>query len=336
MSHKIQILIPCYNEEENIRHIVSEVDKYIRSLSYDYEFLFIDDGSTDGTYDAIADLSAKRCDINVIRLSRNFGKEGAITAGLDYCNRDNCDAAIFIDSDLQHPPNLIPALIEEWERGAHIVDAVKIRRQRENIVIRAMSLAFNMLMGALTGMDFEGSSDYKLLDRKAIDVLDRIQEKNRFFRGLTNWIGLKHSRIEFKVEERKAGRTKWNWIKLFQLSIDAITSYSSKPLQIVTLLGIFTLIFSIMLGLQTLYNKLFGAAISGFTTVILIVLIMCSIIMISIGILGIYLSKVYNEVKNRPIYVVETLNPKRKLAKQGEEVEKSKRGEKTRGDANSS
>ena len=304
MSKKIQIIIPCHNEEENIAYIVGEVDKYVGSLPYKHEFLFVDDGSTDRTYDAIIGLSQGREDINVIKLSRNFGKEAAITVGL---NNYNSDAVIIIDSDLQHPPHLIPALISEWEKGANIVDAVKTMRQRENILIRVMSLSFNKVLSCLTGMDFKGASDYKLLDKTAIDVLNGIQEKNRFFRGLTNWVGLKHSKIEFKVEDRKVGRTKWGWLKLFQLSIDATTSYSAKPLQIVTILGIFTLLFSIILGLQTLYNKFFGGAVSGFTTVILVVLILCSIIMISMGILGIYLSKVYNEVKNRPIYVIEDL-----------------------------
>jgi len=315
MEKKIKIIIPCYNEEENISYIVSEVDKYIGSLPYQYEFLFIDDGSTDRTYGAITDLSSKRGDIKVIKLSRNFGKEAAITVGLNYYDSD---AVIIIDSDLQHPPHLIPALISEWEKGANIVDAVKIKRQEENIFIKGMSLSFNKMMSALTGMDFKGSSDYKLLDKAAIDILNGIQEKNRFFRGLTNWIGLKHSRIEFKVEERKVGKTKWNWFKLFQLSIDATTSYSAKPLQIVTILGIFTLLFSIILGLQTLYNKFFGGAVSGFTTVILVVLILCSIIMISMGILGVYLSKVYNEVKNRPIYVIEALKNNRKAEKENQ------------------
>lgn len=312
MEKKIKVIIPCYNEAGNISPIVDEVDKYLGILPYQYEFLFIDDGSTDKTYDVILDLSKKRDDVNVIRLSRNFGKEAAIAVGLNHCDSDG---AIIIDGDLQHPPHLIPSMISEWEKGADIVDALKIKRQRENIIIRAMSLSFNRVISRLTGMDFIGSSDYKFLDKTAIDILNSIPEKNRFFRGLTNWVGLKHSRIEFRVEERKAGKSKWNWFRLFQLSIDAITSYSSKPLQIVTILGIFTLLFSVILGLQTLYNKFFGGAVSGFTTVILVVLIMSSIIMISMGILGIYLSKVYNEVKNRPIYVIDVLKNNKGIIK---------------------
>jgi len=310
MSKNVTIIIPCYNEQDNIEYLVNEIDKYLRPLAYGYEFVFIDDGSTDNTYDLISALSKKRNDVHVIKLTRNFGKEAAIMAGLSFCNSD---AAIIIDSDLQHPPHLIPSMISEWESGADIVDAVKIKRQKENLIKKILSLNFNKIMNILTGMDLAGASDFKLLDKKAIDILNSIEEKNRFFRGLTNWIGLKHNRIEFKVEERRAGKTKWNWYKLIQLSIDAITSYTSKPLQIVTFLGIFTFLFSVVLGIQTLYNKFFGGAVSGFTTVILVILILCSFIMISMGILGIYIAKVYNEIKNRPIFIIENQNVKEKL-----------------------
>jgi len=302
-TKKIQIVIPCHNEEENIENIIKELDKYLSYHPYQYELIFIDDGSTDNTYNVIKKISQTRNDITIIKLSRNFGKEAAITAGLRNCE---AEAVIVIDSDLQHPPDLIPSMINEWENGVQVVDAVKRKRQKENFLARAMSLLFNKVMNILTGMDFKGASDYKLLDKSAIVVLNSIDEKTRFFRGLTNWIGLRHSKIEYRVQERKSGTSKWNWIKLFQLSIDAITSYSSKPLHIVTFLGIFTLIFSIILGLQTLYNWLVGYAVSGFTTVILVVLIFSSIIMLSMGIIGIYISKLYNEVKNRPIYIIES------------------------------
>lgn len=301
MSKTIDIIIPCYNEEQNVALIAFEIDKHFKSLPYHYTLTFVDDGSTDNTYKSIVDLSGKRTDINIIKLSRNFGKEAAIAVGLKYCNSD---AAIIIDSDLQHPACLIPALISEWEKGATIVDAVKVRRQKENIAKSFMAVAYNKIISMFTGMDFTGSSDYKLLDRKAFMLLNSIDEKNRFFRGLTNWVGLQHSRINFSVEERRRGRSKWNLFQLIRLSIDSTTSYSSKPLQLVTFLGIVTLLFSVILGLQTLYNKLFGSAVSGFTTVILVILILCSFIMISIGILGIYLAKIYDEVKSRPIYVV--------------------------------
>jgi dolichol-phosphate mannosyltransferase len=315
MNKAISIIIPCYNEERNIPHIVNEIDKNIEKLKYDYEFIFVDDGSTDNTYKTIMELS-NRNDISVIKLSRNFGKEAAITVGLKHCNSD---AAIIMDSDLQHPPNLMQAVIYEWEKGADIVDAVKIQRRKENIIKEIMSLAFNKIISLLTGMDFGGSSDYKLLDRKAINILNSINEKNRFFRGLTNWIGLQHSKIEFRVESRRFGKTKWNTFKLFRLSVDAMTSHTSKPLQIVTILGVFTLLFSIILGLQTLYNRFFGGAVTGFTTVILIVLILSSLIMISMGIMGVYLAKIYNEVKDRPLYVIDSLQTSKKTSKTSEE-----------------
>jgi polyisoprenyl-phosphate glycosyltransferase len=302
MNKKIDIIIPCYNEAENIDYIIAEIDSHIKNLNYEFEFTFIDDGSTDETYKKIMESAHKRNNINAIKLSRNFGKESAMRAGIELCD---ADAAIIIDSDLQHPPHLIPNLILEWEQGANIVDAVKKQRQKENILIKYVSIAFYHLMNNLTNMDFSGSSDYKLIDRKAIDLLKTLNEKNRLFRGLTNWIGLQHCKIEFKVEDRKAGKSKWNLLQLARLALDTITSYTARPLHIVTFLGCFTLLFSIFLGLQTLYNKIYGHAVSGFTTVILLLLVLSSIIMISMGILGMYLSKIYDEVKNRPIFIIE-------------------------------
>ena len=298
----IQIIVPCLNEEENIEKIVIELDRYLINMHHSYNIMFVDDGSTDSTCNEILKVGMKRKDVNLIKLSRNFGKEAAIAAGLNLCS---ADAAIIIDSDLQHPPHLIPAMILEWEKGANIVDAVKIKRQKENIIIKWFSLIFYKIMNSLTSMDFMGASDYKLLDKTAIKTLNGIEEKNRFFRGLTNWVGLRHCKIEFNVQERNAGTSKWNCLKLFQLSIDAMTSYSSKPLQIVTFIGMLTLLFSLFLGIQTLYNKFYGNAVSGFTTVILVIVMLSSAIMICMGIIGIYLGKIYSEVKNRPLFIIE-------------------------------
>ncbi len=307
----IEVIIPCYNEEPNILSLVNEIDVHIDNDKYDYVFVFVDDGSTDNTCVEIKNLSELRENICLIKLSRNFGKEAAIAAGLKQCTSD---AAIIIDADLQHPPNLIPDMICEWEKGAHIVDAVKTSRRKENIFRRMVSAIFNKIFSRLTGINFAGASDFKLLDKKAIGILNTIEEKTRFFRGLTNWIGLNHVTVEFKVEERNAGTTKWNTLGLFRLSIDAVTSHSQKPLQIVSVLGIFTLMFSFLLGVQTLYNKLAGNAFSGFTTVILALLFLSSIIMIGIGLLGTYLAKIYDEVKGRPICIIEAYENYKKTA----------------------
>lgn len=302
---KVDIIIPCFNEEKNIVHIVNEISKSVESLDYSCSLLFVDDGSTDKTATNIREIMNKRKDINIIRFSRNFGKEAAIAAALHYCK---ADAAIIIDADLQHPPCLIPELIAEWENGSDIVNAIKIKRSEKSFLKNFSSISFNKLMSFLTDMDFADASDFKLLSRKAIRIINLMYEKSRFFRGLTNWIGLKHSTIKFETQERMYGKTKWNWFKLFQLSLNAITSYSSKPLHIVTFLGIGTFLFSFFMGMQTLYNKLFGHAVAGFTTVIVIILFFSSIIMISIGILGLYLSKIFTEVKNRPIFIIDEDN----------------------------
>ncbi len=310
----IDVIIPCYNEEPNILSLVTEIDVHIDTDRYDHAFVFVDDGSTDNTCVAIKNLSEFRENICLVKLSRNFGKEAAIAAGLKQCTSD---AAIIIDADLQHPPNVIPDMICEWEKGAHIVDAVKTSRRKENIFRRMVSAVFNKVFSRLTGINFAGASDFKLLDKKAIAILNAIEEKTRFFRGLTNWIGLNHVTVEFKVEERNAGTTKWNTLGLFRLSIDAVTSHSQKPLQFISFLGIFTLLFSVILGVQTFYNKLSGNAFSGFTTVILVMLILASIIMIGIGLLGTYLAKIYDEVKGRPICIIEAYEKYRNTAERG-------------------
>lgn len=309
-NRTIDIVIPCYNEELNILSLVNRIDANVSTTDYIHTFIFIDDGSTDNTCSRIKDLSESRENICLIKLSRNFGKEAAIAAGLKQCTSD---AAIIIDADLQHPPNLIPDMIGEWEKGAHIVDAVKTSRRKEKPLRRMASSIFNKIFSRLTGLDFAGASDFKLLDKKAIAILNNIEEKTRFFRGLTHWIGLNHVTVEFKVEDRNAGTTKWNTLDLFRLSIDAVTSHSQKPLQIISFLGLFTLLFSLLLGVQTLYNKLSGNAFSGFTTVIIVMLILASIIMIGIGLLGTYLSKIYDEVKGRPICIIEGYEDYRKI-----------------------
>ena len=302
LKKSIDIIIPCHNEEPNISALLHEIDRHIPCTAYKHRFIFVDDGSTDNTCAKVKRQAEVRPDIRLVKLSRNFGKEAAMAAGLRQCT---ADAAIIMDADLQHPPRLIPEMISAWEKGADIVDAVKVSRSNEALPRKAASFLFNKLFSSLTGIDFAGASDYKLLDRKAIDILNNIKENTRFFRGLTNWIGLSHGKVEFEVEERHAGKTKWNLVDLFRLSIDAVASHSQKPLQIISFLGIFTLLFSFFLGLQTLYNKLVGNAFSGFTTVIIVLLIVASIIMIGIGLLGTYLSKIYDEVKGRPVCIIE-------------------------------
>lgn len=297
----IDIIIPCHNEEQNIPSLVDEIVRCTANMKYEFHMLFIDDGSVDDTYQIIAALRNHRKDIKIIRLSKNFGKESAIAAGLYF---SDADAVIVIDADLQHPPHLIPFLTEAWEKGAHIVDTVKRVKLNNNRLRNIAASAFYKILNMLSDLDITGESDYKLLDRKVINVLNGIKEKNRFFRGLTNWIGFNHCQIEFNVKSRTSGDSKFTWVKLFRLSLDAVTSHSSKPLHLVTILGTCTFIFSIIFGLQTLYNFFSGHAVSGFTTVIVLILLLSSVIMISIGIIGLYIAKLFHEVKNRPIFIV--------------------------------
>lgn len=231
MSKTIEIVVPCYNEEDNIPHIIKQIRESTKYLKYGIQICFVDDGSTDSSYKVISRFIKRKNHIRVIKLSRNFGKEAAITVALNLCK---ADAAILIDADLQHPPTLIPTMIAEWEKGAQIVDAVKTVRQKQHPSKKLAVSLFYRLMKTLTNMDLEGASDFKLLDKKAIDLFNSITEKNRFFRGLTTWLGLEHSTVEFCPNDRNFGSSKWTWFNLFRLSIDAITSYTSKPLHLVT------------------------------------------------------------------------------------------------------
>jgi len=301
---KIQFIIPCHNEKSNIKKLYECLLQSVDKLKYDFEFVFIDDGSDDDSCQAMLDIQSLRIPISIIKLSRNYGKESALKAGIDFVD---ADAAIILDADMQHPVDLIPAMIREWKNGSIVVDGIKINRGKETYLNKLCSNLFYKVFSFITGFEFRGASDFKLIDRKAIDLLKNIDEVNRFYRGLTNWIGFKHSKVAFVVEERVNGKSKWSFVKLFHLAIDALTSFSSKPLQMVTIMGSFTLIFSIILGMYSLYQRFFGYTVSGFTTVILVIILIASIIMISLGIIGIYIGKIYNEVKRRPNYVVDTI-----------------------------
>ena len=296
----IDVLVPCYNEESNLASLTEQVLANCES-DLAFRLIVIDDGSTDRTFNVAQRLAASNKNIIAIRFSRNFGKEAALAAGLTFCKGD---AAVILDADLQHPPDIIPRLIHEWKSGAEVVDAMKVVRQRESLLKRWTALGFNRAIGKLTGMSFQGASDFKLLDKRVVEQINALPERTRFFRGLVSWVGFKHAKVNFKVQDRKQGQSKFSWGRLLLLSIDAIASHTSKPLQLTTLLGFIGLTFSLLLGVQTLYNKLYGAAVSGFTTVILVVLFMASLIMVNLGIIGLYLSKIFDEVKGRPNYII--------------------------------
>ncbi len=305
---KLSVLIPFYNEEEQVGLTLATVDEILSTIvDCDYEILVVDDGSRDGTWSAIEAEKYKYPRLNALRFSRNFGKEAAVCALLEHAGGD---CAVLMDGDLQHPPRYIPEMVRLWrDEGWDIVDGVKLERQKESFLGRLSARVFYKLFKRLSRLDLQNASDFKLLDRKAIDAFNACPERSTFFRGLSAWIGFKRTPLLFEVDERTSGVSKWSPKQLFKLSAQAITSFSSAPLTLVTLLGAVFWIFALVLGIQTVVNFLLGRAASGFTTVILLLLITGGSIMLSLGLIGSYIGRIYMEIKNRPRYLLSEALP---------------------------
>ena len=298
----ITVIIPVYNEENQICENICVIREYLSQIDMEFELLLVDDGSTDKTWFKLRMLSEEIPRIKALRLSRNFGKEAALCAGLEAAEGDAC---IIMDADLQHPPELIPEMIRLWkEEGYEVVEGVKSQRGNENPVNKIGAHLFYYLLGKLSGFNINQASDFKLLDKRVVLAWRRMKERDTFFRGMSAWIGFNRTSIPFTVKSRTKGVSKWSLFKLFKLAINAITSFSSLPLHIVTIMGLIFLAGSLILGVQTVYMKLRGMALSGFTTVILLLLIIGSTLMISLGVIGSYIARIYEEVKRRPRYIV--------------------------------
>lgn len=297
----ISLIIPSYNEEENIQNTVDKLTELLSKQSFDYELIFVNDGSKDKTYEKILEASKKDSHVKGISFSRNFGKEAAIFAGLEVAVGAAC---VVIDCDLQHPPKLIPEMVKKWEEGYEVVEGVKSDRGKESFIHRAFANLFYKIMSGLIKIDMRSTSDYKLLDRKVVDVLLDLPEHNTFFRALSFWVGFKSVKLEYEVEERQFGTTKWSFGSLIKYAINNATSFSTAPLQIVTFVGVVSIIFSVVLGIQTLVKFFMGTAKEGFPTVILLQLLIGGFIMLSLGIIGHYIARIYEEVKGRPRYII--------------------------------
>lgn len=300
-DYLLSIVIPIHNEESQIHRNISSIHELISEKSIRHELILIDDGSRDNTWIELTRLSKTLEEVRAFRLSRNFGKEAALCAGLEHVKGDAC---VTMDSDLQHPPAVILQMIEYWKQGYEVVEGVKTARGKESFINKAGAHAFYKLLKRLSGLDLDKASDFKLLDKKVIDAWRQLGERMTFFRGMSAWVGFKRISIPFEVADRKEGKSKWSIFKLFKLAVNAITAFSSAPLQLVTFIGILFLTGSFIMGVQTLYMKLSGIAFSGFTTVILLLLIVGSTLMISLGIIGTYIARIFDEVKFRPRYIV--------------------------------
>lgn len=298
----VSVIVPVRNEALHLRRTLKTIARYARQATGSFELLVIDDGSTDETWDEIAAACAEIPQLAGVRLSRNFGKERALCTGLEQARGQ---AVIVMDGDLQHPPQLIPEMVRQWQyMGAKIVEGVKTSHGKESKGYRFGARLFYGLLRLLTRYDLRQASDFKLLDRQVVEHWARMPERNTFFRGMTAWLGFPRVVLEFDVEPRTEGRSRWSIIALVKLALQAVVAFTPWPLRFVTIGGALFLMGAAVLGVHTLYMKFTGMAVAGFSTVILLLLVMNSMIMLGIGIVGEYIAAIYDEVKGRPRYVV--------------------------------
>jgi dolichol-phosphate mannosyltransferase len=297
----ISIIVPMFNEQEALGITLGTVIEQMESCGHAFELVCVDDGSRDRTAELLAEWSERDARIVPLILSRNFGKEAALAAGLAAATGD---AAILIDADMQHPPTLIPTMVDRWLDGYDIVNAVKRDRGRERLAYRIMAATFNMLMGAAAGARHRGASDFKLLDRQVIDAIDQCPERHRFFRGLVTWVGFRETSVPFEVAPRAAGTTKWSLVGLIRYSLRNLLAFSAFPLKLTAALGLLGLLVVVAVSSIALYQYATGTAIGGFTTVIFLQSIIGGGIFASLGVLALYISEMYEEQKQRPLFIV--------------------------------
>ena len=297
----LSVILPSYNAEKMIAKATERMAEILQPEKIDYELLFIDDGSRDNTWAQINEAAGKDSHVVGVHFSRNFGKEAAMFAGLEQAKGDCC---VVIDCDLQHPPEKIVEMYRLWEQGYEVVEGIKEDRGEESGLHKFAANSFYGLISKATGMDMSSSSDFKLLDRKVVDTLNSLPERNVFFRALSFWVGYKKTSVSYCVQERTEGVSKWSTKSLIKYALTNISSFSSAPLHIVTVLGFIMLAVAFVLGIIALVQKISGVALGGFTTVILLLLFSASVIMISLGIIGYYIARIYDEIKGRPRYII--------------------------------
>lgn len=309
---KVSILVPCYNEEASLPLLYPELKKLMDShTNYEWEVLFVNDGSKDNTLQLIKELSQQDERIYYIDLSRNFGKENAMLAGFDYVSGD---CMVIMDADLQDPPSLIPEMLKYWEQGYEDIYAKRHDRGQESWLRKRFSLLFYAILQRSTRFEvLQNVGDFRLLDRCCIEALKQLRETERYTKGMFCWIGFKKKEIIFNRGDRVAGKSNWNFFSLFNLAIEGITSFTTTPLRFSTLAGFIIALGAFLMMLYYLIKTfIYGDPIQGFPTLITIILFLGGIQLLSIGILGEYLGRVFNETKGRPTYLIreKKINPK--------------------------
>jgi glycosyltransferase involved in cell wall biosynthesis len=297
------VIVPGLNEERAIPPLVERLQPVLDRLDLDWEVIFVDDGSTDGTMALLRDLNARDPRYKAVSLSRNFGKEIAAAAGLAYAH---ADAAVLMDADLQHPPELIEEFVQHWRQGADMVYGKRLDRDTDRLLLRLAARLFYATFGRLSGTPLpDGAGDFRLFDRKAIDAMNRMGERVRFNKGLYAWMGFRTVGVPFTVPPRTTGRSRWRLRKLLHYAVDGLASFSTIPLRVWSYLGLLVSLFAFCYAIVILVKTLiFGADVPGFPTLAIAVMFFAGVQLISLGVMGEYLGRMYEEVKGRPLFLV--------------------------------
>lgn len=301
-SH-LSIVAPAYNEEHTLDSFYSRVTEVMRAYHIPYEIVYVDDGSSDNTRQIMAAQAAHDEHVTVIEFSRNFGKEIAMTAGLDHTTGD---LVVVIDVDLQDPPEVIPQLIEQWRKGYDVVYAQRTERKGEGLFKRASSYLFYRLLGRISDIDIPpDTGDFRLMTRRAVNALLQLREHHRYMKGLFAWVGYPQKAVLYERDARSAGETKWNTARLFSLAFEGITSFSTTPLRMVSYMGITVAIISLLFGVYIVAKKIFlGDPVVGYASLVAVITFIGSMQLIALGIIGEYLGRIFNESKQRPLYLL--------------------------------
>ena len=306
----VSVVVPCYNEEESVPEFQRRLSAVFEKLDYELEVIYVNDGSKDRTMETIYALHTQDQRIKIIDLSRNFGKEIAMTAGLDLAKGD---AVIVIDADLQDPPELIPKLIKEWRAGYDVAYAMRTQRDGETFFKKASAHAFYRVIQKMSRVQIpEDTGDFRLLSRRAVESLKLLREQHRFMKGLFAWIGYPQKAVPYQRDARYAGNTKWNYWKLWNFALDGITSFTNLPLKISTYIGVLTAFAGFIYATFIVIKAIFwGEPVRGFPSIIMIVTLLGGVQLIFLGIIGEYLGRMFDETKRRPLYLIKGIVEKK-------------------------
>lgn len=317
----LSVVLPAYNEELMIAKTCRVLREVLNEAGISYELVLVDDGSADHTWREIQKAGKNDSHILGIHFSRNFGKEAAVFAGLAHARGD---VTAVMDCDLQHPPQVLPEMYRLWEEGYQVIEGVKKSRGKESFFHRECVGFFYGIMSKATGVDMQNASDFKMMDRQVVESILSMPERNMFFRATSSWVGYKTTSVKFEVQEREAGESKWSSWSLIKYAFTNIVAFTTAPLQFVTVGGAVCFVLSLALIIYSLIQYFTGRAVEGYTTIIMVMLLIGSAMMLSLGIIGYYIAKIYEEVKRRPRYIIA------KIVRGGQEASEPVRQDKSR------